>query len=43
MENWASDIENVYLEAKTPEKAYIIAGNEFGDMEGPFLIFAKVL
>ena len=40
---WDTDIGNAYLKAKTLEKAYIIAGNEFGDREGQILIFAKAL
>ena len=31
METWATDIGNEYLEAKTLDKFYIIAGTEFGD------------
>ena len=42
-EMWDTDIGNAYLKAKTLEKAYIIAGNEFGDREGQILIFAKAL
>jgi len=34
---WASDIGNAYLEAKTKEKLYIIAGPEFGKLQGHIL------
>ncbi len=37
---WETDIGNAYLEAETQEKVYIIAGPEFGDLEGQtFIIF----
>jgi hypothetical protein len=35
---WATDIGNAYLEAKTSELLFIIAGPEFGDLEGHMLI-----
>ena len=41
MEMWAADINNAYLEAKTLDKIYIIAGTRFGDREGHILIFSK--
>jgi hypothetical protein len=40
---WASDIGNTYLEAKTSEIFCIIAGPEFGDLEGHMLIIYKGL
>jgi hypothetical protein len=40
---WATDIGNAYLEAKTSELLFIIAGPEFGDLEGHMLIIYKVL
>jgi hypothetical protein len=38
MELWATDIGNAYLEAYTAEKLYIVAGREFGELEGHMLI-----
>jgi hypothetical protein len=43
METWAADVGNAYLEAKTSERVYIIAGPEFGDREGHILIIFKAL
>ena len=43
LEIWAADIGNAYLEAQTKEKLFIIAGPEFGDLEGKILIFDKAL
>jgi len=40
---WATDIGNAYLEAETQEKVYIIAGPEFGELEGHTLIIFKAL
>jgi hypothetical protein len=40
---WATDIGNAYLEAKTSEKACIIPGPEFGELEGHTLIIFKAL
>ena len=40
---WATDIGNAYLEAETKEKVYIIAGKEFGDLEGHILVIHKAL
>ena len=31
MEIWSADVGNAYLEAKTSERVYIIAGPEFGE------------
>jgi hypothetical protein len=43
LQTWATDIGNAYLEAKTNEKVYIIAGPEYGDLEGHLLIICKAL
>jgi hypothetical protein len=43
MELWATDIGNAYLEAYTAEKLYIVAGPEFGELEGHMLIISKAL
>jgi len=43
MELWATDIGNAYLEAETKEKLYIVAGPEFGELQGHILIFQKAL
>ena len=43
LELWATDIGNAYLEAITSEKVYIIAGAEFGDLEGHVLVIHKAL
>ena len=40
---YSTDIGNAYLEAKTKEKVYIIAGHEFGPLEGHTLIINKAL
>ena len=40
---WATNIGNAYLEAETQEKVYIIAGPEFGELEGHMLIIFKAL
>ena len=40
---WGTDVGNAYLEAKTNEKLYIIAGPEFGELEGHMLIVNKAL
>ena len=40
---WATDIGNAYLEAKTKENLYIVAGSDFGDKEGRTMIIHKVL
>ena len=39
LEVWATDVGNSYLEARTKEKVYVIAGPEFGDKEGHTLVF----
>ena len=43
LELWATYIGNAYLKVKTKEKAYIIAGKEFGELEGHTLIIHKLL
>ncbi len=43
LEIWATDIGNAYLEAKTKEMLYIIAGPEFGTLEGHVLVIYKAL
>jgi hypothetical protein len=43
MELWATDIGNAYLEAYTAEKLFIMAGPEFGELEGHMLIISKAL
>ena len=43
LESWSTDIGNAYLEAETKEKVYIIAGPEFGELEGHTLIIFKAL
>ena len=43
LEIWATDIGNAYLEAFTSERVYIIAGSEFGDLQGHILIVKKAL
>ncbi len=43
LEIWATDIGNAYLEALTTETVYIIAGPEFGDLEGHILVIYKAL
>ena len=40
---WATDIGNAYLEAHTAENVYIIAGPEFGELEGHALVISKAL
>ena len=40
---WGGDVGNAYLEALTKEKLYIIAGPEFGELQGHLLIIYKAL
>jgi Reverse transcriptase (RNA-dependent DNA polymerase) len=40
---WATNIGNAYLQAYTSEKVYIIAGHEFGNLEGLILVINKAL
>ena len=39
----AGDVGNAYLESFTKEKVYIIAGPEFGELEGHILVVQKAL
>ncbi len=43
LETWATDIGNAYLEARTSERVYIIAGKEFGDLIDHVLVIHKAL
>ena len=43
LELWCTDVGNAYLEARTDEKIYIIAGSEFGEKEGHTLLIHKAL
>ena len=43
LELWGTDISSAHLESYTQEKVYIIAGPEFGDLEGHTLIISKAL
>jgi Reverse transcriptase (RNA-dependent DNA polymerase) len=43
LELCGADVGNAYLEAKTKEKVYIVAGPEFGPMEGHTLLINKAL
>ena len=43
LELMAGDISNAYLTAYTKEKLYVIAGKEFGELEGHVLIIVKAL
>jgi Reverse transcriptase (RNA-dependent DNA polymerase) len=40
---WSTDIGSAYLEATTQEKVYIVAGREFGELEGHTLLVDKAL
>jgi hypothetical protein len=40
---WVTDIGNAYLEAFIMERNYIVAGPEFGQLEGYYLIIVKAL
>ena len=40
---WGADIGNAYLEAPTKEKVFIVAGPEFGELEGHILVINKAL
>jgi hypothetical protein len=39
----AGDVGNAYLEAKTKEKVYFVAGPAFGHLQGHFLVIVKAL
>ena len=43
MQVWSTNIGNAYLEAKTKEKLYFVAGPEFGDRQGHILVINKAL
>ena len=43
LEVCGADIGNAYLEAKTKEKLYIVAGPEFEELEGHILVIYKAL
>ena len=43
LEFWSTDIGNAYLESKTKEKVFIVAGPEFGDRAGHTLIIVRAL
>ena len=43
LEVWGADIGNAYLEAKTKEKLYIVAGPEYKEHEGHILVIYKAL
>ena len=43
LEVWGADIGNAYLEAKTKEKLYIVAGPEVEELEGNILVIYKAL
>ena len=43
LEVWGADIGNAYLEAKTKEKLYIVAGPEFEELEGHILVNSKLI
>ena len=43
LEVWGAHIGNAYLEAKTKEKLYVVAGPEFEELEGHILVIYKAL
>ena len=43
LELWGADIGNAYLEARTDEKVFIVAGPEFSDWQSHILIIYKAL
>ena len=43
LEVWGADTGNAYLEAKTKEKLYVVAGPEFDELEGHILVIYKEL
>ena len=43
LEVWGADIGNAYLEAKTKEMLYVVAGSEFEELEGHILVVYKAL
>ena len=40
---WVADVGNAYLESYTKEQVYIVAGPEFGDLQGHTLTISKAL
>ena len=40
---WGADVGNAYLEAKTKEKLFIVAGPEFGELSGHILVIHKAI
>ena len=43
LDSWVTGVGNAYLEATTKEKVHVVAGKEFGDLEGHILIIKKTL
>ena len=43
LEVWGADIGNAYLEAENKENLYVVAGPEFGGLEGHILVIYKAL
>ena len=43
LEVWGADIGHAYLEAKTKEKLYVVAGPGFEELEGHILVIYKAL
>ena len=43
LEAWGTEIGIAYLEAKTQEKLYVVAGPEFDELEGHILVIYKAL
>ena len=43
LEFWATNIGNAYLESFTDEKVYIVAGPEWGELEGHIMVVNKAL
>ena len=43
LEVWGADLGNAYLDARTKEKLYVVAGPEFEELEGHILVMYKAL
>jgi hypothetical protein len=43
LELWQTDVGNAYLESETKERVYVIAGPEFGDLQGHTFVIRKAL
>ena len=43
LETWSTDIGNAYFDAKTKELVYVIAGPEYGTLEGHILVIFKAI